>query len=120
MGTLPHGAGLNQKKETPGGIPAFRFLRRSIFPGLVFLFLLGAFIGLFVHRGREGGELLVGLAFLIERLLQDFGDLVLAERFGQRARGAVGGDLVVFDPLGGADELGIADGVGAFLFDGLA
>ena len=83
------------------------------------LFLARGVQRLVVHDAREDGELLVGLAFLVQGLLEELDDLLLAELFGEGPRGAVGGDLVVLHPLGGTDELGVAHGIGAVGLDGL-
>src|SRR5262245_17649495 len=85
---------------------------------LVFGLVVAGGVRLFVDRLGERGEFLVGLAFLIERLLEELGDFRFAECLGEGAGGTVGGDLVMLDALGGADELGVADGVGRVLLDG--
>ena len=59
----------------------------------------------------EIGEVLIGFLFLLEGLLEEIGDFFVAEVLGNGAGGAVAGDLVMFDTLGGADEAGIADGI---------
>ena len=46
-------------------------------------------------------------SFFVERLLQQPCDLVVAKQSRVGARGAVAGNLVVLDLLGGADQAGI-------------
>src|SRR5439155_5097666 len=55
----------------------------------------------------ELGELLVGLPFLVERLLQELGNLRQTEQARVCARRAVTGDLVVLDLLRGLDQAGV-------------
>lgn len=72
-----------------------------------------------VDGKREFGERFVGVAFLVEARGEPGGDLRLAEGVREGPRGAVAGDLVVLDPLGGADERGVAHGGRAFHRDRL-
>ena len=64
---------------------------------------------------RDAGEFCVGFLFLFEGLLEQFGRFVVAHDIRPGAETAVGGDLVVFDFLGGGDEGGI-EGSGALVF----
>ena len=52
---------------------------------------------------------MIGFLFLLEGLLDEFGDVVVAEVLGDGAGGAIAGDLIMLYALGGADEAGIAD-----------
>src|SRR5207249_351886 len=49
-------------------------------------------------------QTLVGPRFLFQRLLQQLGDLAMAQLLGERARRAVARDLVMLDALRGSDE----------------
>src|SRR6266576_885219 len=60
-------------------------------------------------------ELLVGSFFFIKRRREQFGGFRFVEKGGPGAQRAVGGNFVVFDFLGGADESSVA----GFLFDQL-
>ncbi|SCM77066.1 hypothetical protein KL86PLE_40871 [uncultured Pleomorphomonas sp.] len=76
----------------------------------------GGFYGRLV--GRTFGDLRqagIGGLFLGEGLLQELGRLLLADQFGPAAHGAVAGDLVVLDRLGGGDQAGV-DGLRAGKF----
>src|SRR5207237_6165932 len=77
-------------------------------PRPLVVLLLG--LRLLVHTGTKepaGGdarEQLVGLSLLVERRVQQLLPAVVAELVSQRAGGAVAGDLVVLDALGGGDQ----------------
>src|SRR3954447_22117514 len=90
----------------------------GLFVGVFFVFGAALFGHLVDGGFGELGEELVGFAFFVEGLLEEFGGLVLAEHFGVGAHGAVAGDFVVFDALSGGDEGGIFDGVFGFFIDG--
>lgn len=49
------------------------------------------------------------LLFLLEGVLEQTDDFIVAKQFGQRTRGAVAGDFVVLDALCRCDETGVAD-----------
>src|SRR4030095_12804175 len=68
---------------------------------------------------RDGGELFVGSRLFVQRLLEQLRDLGVAEVLGEGPGGAVGGNLVVLDALGGANEGGVNDGDGAVRFENL-
>jgi hypothetical protein len=53
--------------------------------------------------GCDLGQQLVGLALLVERLVQEPVGIVVAKLVGQRASRPVARDLVVLDPLGSRD-----------------
>src|SRR5688500_10924484 len=55
------------------------------------------------------GQQLVGLPFLVEGLLQDLGELLVADLLRPGADGAVARDLVVLDLLGDRDQGGVHD-----------
>src|SRR5436305_9141957 len=55
----------------------------------------------------ELGQLLVGLPFLVESLLEELRLILLAEDLGVGAHRAVAGHLVVLHPLGGRDQGGV-------------
>src|SRR6185437_13654263 len=54
------------------------------------------------------GQLLVGRRLLVEGLVEELRRVGVPQLPGQGARGAVGRDLVVLDPLGRADQGGVA------------
>src|SRR5206468_10803927 len=60
--------------------------------------------------GRDLREELVRARLLVERLVEQVSRLTEVELAGERARRAVGGDLVVLDALCGADQRRVADG----------
>lgn len=75
-----------------------------------------------VDRGAgEFGEFLVVFFFLFEGRGEEFHGRGVAEAFGKGAGGAVAGDFVMLDALGGANEASIADvGVGILADEVLA
>ena len=56
---------------------------------------------------RQRGQLLVGHALLVERLLQHGGTVVTAELARPRDQAAVAGDLVVLGGLSSVDQCGV-------------
>src|SRR6476646_3119151 len=81
------------------GFPAFR---KSNLPPVVtdcaslIIFRKSARVNDFLG---QRGQVLIGFAFLFQRLLQKVGRLLFAQKIRERADGAVGRDLVVFDTL---------------------
>jgi len=64
----------------------------------------------------DGGEELVGVLFFVEDAVEEVGCVVVAEKLGPGAEGAVDGDLVMLYLLGGGDKGDVADaGVGCVL-----
>ena len=102
--------------------PAFRsvgeeFLRLLRFVFVLFLVRCG---GIGVHcRFGEFGELRVGFLFLIERFLEEIGEIVVTEASRESAGGAVAGDFVMLDALRRADETGIANALFRIFIDQL-
>ena len=71
------------------------------------------------RRFGEFGELRVGFLFLIERFLEEIGEIVVTEASREGAGGAVAGDFVMLDALRRADEAGIANALFRIFIDQL-
>ena len=59
------------------------------------------------HRGGEFRQRFVGLLFLGKRLVKQSDRVAQAELLRPGAQGAIAGDLVVLDRLGGGEQPGI-------------
>ena len=70
--------------------------------------------GFLVHTTAEqpaGGDLrqgMVGMAFLLEGLVEQVGSFIIAERVGEGFRHSIRGDLLVLHAVRGGDEDGVA------------
>ncbi len=85
-------------REIPG---ADKAQARPIARGLLEQVVAG---GLVDAALRELGQHVVGVAFLVERLLEKPDRVIVAEGLGIAARGAIGGNLVVLDALGRGNQ----------------
>src|SRR5262245_23470896 len=56
------------------------------------------------------GEPFVGLGLFVEGLLEEVGGVVIPQKFGVSPCAAIGGNLVMLDPLGRTDETGVYHG----------
>src|ERR1700730_12990971 len=65
----------------------------------------------------DGGEQLVGVLLFFEDAFEGVGGSVLTEEFGPAAQGAVDGDFMMLDLLGGGDESDVADAWFGSIFD---
>ena len=105
---------LSERRFQIGGQEFLRFL------GFVFVLFLVRCGGIGVHcRFGEFGQLRVGFLFLIERFLEEFGEIVVAEASREGAGGAVARDFVMLDALRRADEAGIANALFRIFIDQL-
>ena len=64
----------------------------------------GLLVGGRIGEGRQG---FVGLGFFLKRRVEQLGGVGHPEHFGPALEGAVAGDLVVLDRLGGRDQTGV-------------